>query len=152
MRRATPPTEIVLGFAAGMLAAFFVGRPFVWLLHLFGLTAREAYSTARTIPLGVELLWSRVFWGGAFGVAIAWFGSERPLTLTNLWHTALIVAALRTVADWFIVPMFYGQPWVGASVDALLTPVLLNFAWSSAATLFAAGLSLAGGTWGTIEV
>ncbi len=149
MRRSTPPTEILLGFAAGAVAAFFVEQPLLWFLHHFGLTAREAYSTYRTMPLGVEAIWSRTFWGGAFGAGLAWFGTRFPLGTTYLGATALVAVAARTVADWFVVPMFYGHAWVGWSFDGIVTPLLLNSAWAMATAVLTLAFTLAAGTWGT---
>src|SRR5574337_1081637 len=123
MRRSTYPTEIMLGFAAGALAAFFVEQPVIWLLHHLGLTSRDAWSMVETLPMGVHAWWSRVFWGCAWGIALAWFGTRYPLGAHHLGMTTLFAAGVRTIADWFVVPMFYNMAWAGWRVDGLITPV-----------------------------
>jgi len=148
MRRATHPTEILLGFGAGMLAAFFVQQPLVWFLHHFGLTAREAFSAARTPPLGVEALWSRVFWGGAFGVAIAYLGVFYTLGVRYVLVPAAVVAALRTLFDWIAVPMFDGRAWIGWHADLIVTPLIVNFVWAIAASIALLILTVLAGTYG----
>jgi hypothetical protein len=148
MRRSSHPTEILLGFAAGMTAALFVQQPLVWFLHHFGLTAREAFSTVRTPPLGVEAVWSRVFWGGAFGIAIAYLGVFYPLGARFIVVPAAAVVALRTVFDWFVVPMLNGHAWIGWSVDRILTPLLVNACWGLATAVLLAAMTVLIGTYG----
>ncbi len=152
MRRSTHPTEILLGFLAGAVAAFFVGQPVIWFLHHLGLTARHAYSTVQTAPLGVQAVWSRVFWGGVFGVGLAWFGTRYPLGVRHLVGTIAFIASVRTLADWFVVPMFYGRVFVGWGLDPILTPLIVNFLWAITAAVLLTALTLAAGTWGSREV
>jgi hypothetical protein len=66
-----------------------------------------------------------------------------------LWTTIVFTAGVRTVADWFIVPMFWGRPWVGWSVDAIVTPLVVNFVWAFATAIVLAALTIAAGTWGS---
>src|SRR5215472_15538572 len=115
MRRATSPVEILLGFAAGMVATLAVQLPLEWFLHLIHLTARTGFSTVPTPPMGVEGTWSRVFWGGAFGIALAAWGVALPLGRRWFVSSTCCLVTVRTVADWFVVPMFYGQVWAGWS-------------------------------------
>ena len=150
MRRATPPTEIVLGFFLGMLAALVVELPFVWFLHLLHLTARTGFSLVPTAPLGVEAMWSRVFWGGAFGVGLAAWGARYRLGLTWFLSSTICLVVARTIVDWIIAPMMlHGQLWAGWSADALLMPVVLNIVWTVATAVLLAAGTLAAGTWGT---
>jgi hypothetical protein len=149
MRRAAPPIEILLGFAAGLVATLLVQLPFVWFLHLLHLTARSGFSSVPTPPLGVEETWSRVFWGGAFGVALAAWGVTLPLGRRWFVSATGCIVAARTIADWFMVPMFYGQVWAGWGVDALVMPVVINVVWGVATATLLAAATLAVGTWGT---
>lgn len=148
MRRSTHPTEILLGFAAGIIAALFIQEPLVWFLHHLGFTARVAFSTQRTPPLGVEAGWSRVFWGGAFGVVIAYLGVYYTLGLAYVVVPAVAVAALRTIFDWAVVPIFYGHAFIGWSADRIVTPLVLNFVWAFATSCLMVVLTLVAGTYG----
>lgn len=152
MRRSTHPTEILLGFLAGAVATFFVEEPLIWFLHQIGLTARHAFSTAQTPPFGMWALWSRVFWGGAFGVGMAWFGTRLRLGIGYLVAATVFIWGVRTAVDWFVVPMFYGHAWVGLSVDALLTPLILNLVWAAATAALEEILTVAAGTWGVQSI
>src|SRR6185437_3749814 len=117
MQRSTHPIEILLGFAAGLIIALVVEQPLVWFLHQAGLTARHAFSTQPTAPMAVEAVWSRVFWGGVYGIGLAWFGTRYELG--SRWFVASMVfaAGIRTLLDWFVLPMFWGHVWAGATAD-----------------------------------
>lgn len=150
MRRATPPTEILLGFFVGMIATLCVQLPLVWFLHVLHLTAWTGFSTTPEPPMGVEAMWSRVFWGGAFGLALAAWGVFYPLGLRWLvWSTSVMVAA-RLIVDWVIAPMWSaGRVWAGWSGDAIVMPIITNVAWGLTTALLLAAATLAAGTWGT---
>lgn len=149
MQRSTPPTEILLGFAAGAIVVLVVQEPLVWFLHHFGLTAWYGFSTWRTQPFGVQAVWSRVFWGGAFGIGLAWFGTRYALGTRYIVRPAVLIAGVRTLADWFIVPMFWGHAWAGWSGDALVVPLALNFVWAFVTAALLLAFTVAAGTWGT---
>lgn len=149
MRRATAPTEIVLGFFVGMIAALVVELPFVWFLHLMHLTARIGFSRVPTLPLGVAGAMSRVFWGGVFGIAFAGWGLRYELGIRWFLSSAVCIVAARTLVDWFIAPMMlHGRIWVGWSVDGIVMPVLINIVWAVATAILLAASTLAAGTWG----
>jgi hypothetical protein len=149
MHRSTHPTEILLGFAAGLIVALVVQQPLVWFLHHAGLTARHAFSTQPMPPMAVEAVWSRVFWGGVFGIALAWFGTRYELDAHWLTATVAFVVVVRTALDWFVLPMFWGHAWAGLTADALLTPLIVNVVWAGATAVLLAGMTMAAGTWGT---
>src|SRR5579871_854188 len=106
MRRATAPTEILLGFGVGMIAALCVQLPLVWFLHLLHFTARTGFSRELTPPLGVEAMWSRVFWGGVFGLAMAAWGVFYPIGLRWFVSTTSVILAVRLFVDWIIAPIW----------------------------------------------
>ena len=150
MRRATPPIEILLGFAVGMIAAICVQLPLVWFLHLLHLTARTGFSLQITPPLGVEEMWSRVFWGGAFGLVLAGWGVSYPLGRAWFVSSVSMVILVRLFVDWVIAPMWTsGHLWAGWGVDALVMPIVINVAWALATALLLAAATLGVGTWGT---
>jgi len=150
MRRATPPTEIVLGFFIGMAATLFFELPLVWLLHVLHLTARTGFSLVPVPPFGMEAMWSRVFWGGAFGVALAGWGVFCPLGLRWLVSSAGVIVAVRLAVDWVIQPMLaQGHVWIGWSVDGLVITFVIDVAWGLTTGLLLAAATLAAGTWGT---
>ncbi|HZT76604.1 MAG TPA: hypothetical protein VFA27_08090 [Vicinamibacterales bacterium] len=151
MRRATPPTEILLGFFVGMIATLCVELPLVWFLHLLHLTPRTGFSLQPVAPMGVEAMWSRVFWGGAFGLALAGWGVFYPIGVRWLISSAGTILAARLFVDWIIAPMWSATShvWGGWSVDAVVMPLVMNVAWVLATALLLAAATLAAGTWGT---
>jgi hypothetical protein len=152
MRRSTHPTEILLGFAAGLIVALVVQQPLVWFLHHFGLTAQHAFSTQATSPMSVQAVWSRMFWGGVFGVALAWFGTRYVLGSRWLVGTITFGVVFRTFIDWVVVPIFWWQAWPGYSLDTIVTPLILNIVWAIVTAGLLAVMSLAAGTWGSESV
>ena len=149
MNRSTHPTEILLGFMAGFIIAFVVQQPLVWLLHHAGLTARHAFSTQPTSPMSVQAMWSRAFWDGVFGIVLAWFGLQFDLSARWLAGTIAFTTGVRTLGDWFIVPMVWGHVWTVLTADAFLTPLILNVVWAAATAVLLVAMTLAVGTWGT---
>lgn len=126
-----------------------VELPLVWFLHLFHLTARTGFSRAITAPLGVEATWSRVFWGGAFGLTLAAWGARYALGRRWFLSSTICIFTVRTLVDWFIAPMMlHGHAWAGWSVDALVLPVVLNLTWTLTTAGLLAAATLAAGTWG----
>ena len=150
MRRATPPTEILLGFFVGIVVTLAVQLPLVWFLHLLHLTSRTGFSTVPEPPMGVEAMWSRVFWGGAFGLALAAWGVFYPLGVRWFVSSVGMIVAARLLVDWMIVPILTaGRFWAGWSVDGFLMPIVINLTWALATALLLAAATLAAGTWGT---
>jgi hypothetical protein len=148
MRRSTSPPEILLGFAAGACATLFVDQPLLWALHELGATEMQGFSWTPTLPLGVPASLSRTFWGGTVGIALAWFGLRYPLGLRWLVLTTLFAAGVRTVADWFVAPMFEGPEWVGLTASGLILLPVVNLGWAAACAVLLAAFTLALGTWG----
>jgi len=146
MRRSSQPVEILLGFGAGIITAFFLQLPLIWFLHLIHLTPEHAYSTASTLPLGVESIWSRVFWGGVFGLLLASFGTRYEFGLRYLAATSLFIVAVRTFAEWIVQPLFARAGSIG-TIGSLLTSLFVNAVWAPAAGALVIGLSLIVGTW-----
>jgi len=99
--------------------------------------------------MAVQALWSRVFWGGVFGIALAWFGTYDQLGTHWFVHTVVFTAGIRTLLDWFVLPMFFGHVWIGLTADGILTPLILNVVWAAATAGLLAGMTLAAGTWGS---
>ncbi|HEX3702881.1 MAG TPA: hypothetical protein VHU82_06105, partial [Vicinamibacterales bacterium] len=127
------------------IIALVVQQPLVWILHGIGLTARHAFSTQPTAPMGVEAVWSRVFWGGVFGIALAWFGTRYELGAHWLTATVVFIISVRTGLDWFVLPMFWGHAWAGLTADALVTPLILNAVWAFATAALLAVMTIGAG-------
>jgi hypothetical protein len=148
MRRASQPVEILLGFAAGMFAAFFVQQPLIWILDQLHVTSEPVYSRALTLPLGVEYVWSRVFWGGVFGLILAAFGTRYQFGFLYIVAASLFTFILRTLADWFVGPVLERTTALW-TVRGILTPLVANAIWVPTTSVLVIALSLMMGTWGS---
>ena len=77
---------IGVGFLSGALAVLLFHQPIAALLHSLGVTPRAPYSMQATQPFGLPQLWSLVFWGAVWGVALA-------AALRRLDGASLVLAA-----------------------------------------------------------
>jgi len=132
-----------------MIATLCVQLPLIWFLHLLHLTARTGFSLQMTAPLGVEAMWSRVFWGGVFGLVMAGWGVSYRLGRQWFVSSVCVVIAVRLFVDWVITPIWTsGHLWIGWGPDAFLMPLVINSVWALATGLLLAGATLGLGTWG----
>jgi hypothetical protein len=120
---------LAVGAVSGAIAVIVFHQPVAALLHAAGLTPRAPYSMQPTSPLGVAQLWSIVFWGAVWGVALA-------AALRRFEGAALIVAAtifgaiLPTLVAWTVVAALKGQPLLAGGVPAAMAVgLLVNGAW-----------------------
>ena len=82
-----------------------------------------------TQPLGLPQLWSLVFWGAVWGVALA--AALRRLDGASLVLAATVFGAiLPSLVAWTIVASLKGQPlFAGGAPKGLLVGLLVNAAW-----------------------
>jgi hypothetical protein len=120
---------IGVGLVSGGLAVLVFHQPVAALLHSLGMTPRAPYSMQPTQPFGLAQLWSLVFWGAVWGVALA-------AALRRLDGAALVAAAtvfgaiLPTLVAWTVVASLKGQPlFAGGVPRAMLVGPLVNAAW-----------------------
>ena len=120
---------IGVGLLSGALAVLLLHQPVAALLHSLGMTPRAPYSMQPTKPFGLAQLWSIVFWGAVWGVALA-------AALSRLDGVRLVLAAtvfgavLPTLVAWTIVASLKGQPlFAGGVPKAMLVGLLVNAAW-----------------------
>jgi hypothetical protein len=129
---------IGVGFLSGALAVLILHQPVAALLHSLGITPRAPYAMQPTQPFGLPQLWSLVFWGAAWGVALA--AALRRLDGASLVFAAAVFGAvLPTLVAWTIVASLKGQPlFAGGAPKAMLVGPLVNAAWG-----LGAGIGLA---------
>ena len=93
---------IGVGFLSGALAVLLFHQPIAALLHSLGVTPRAPYSMQATQPFGLPQLWSLVFWGAVWGVALA--AALRRLDGASLVLAATVFGAiLPSLVAWTIV-------------------------------------------------
>jgi hypothetical protein len=99
------------------------------MLHSLGIAQGAPYSLAPSRPLGIPQVWSLAFWGGAWGMVLAWALRrwDGPALVTS---ATLFGAILPTLVAWFIAAPLKGQPVAGGFVlSAMAVGVIVNAAW-----------------------
>jgi hypothetical protein len=109
-------TVLVMGSIAGAFVAGFVGivvfhQGSGWLLHLAGLYPPQ-YKTQPIPPFGVPQIVSQCFWGGLWGIVLAW--TLAHWRNVNYWLLAFAFGlVVPTLVGWFVVPPIKGTPIMG---------------------------------------
>jgi hypothetical protein len=128
---------VLLGFAAGFLSVLIFHQGTVFLLHhLWGLFPTQGYSMNATQPLGVPQVISAAFFGGLWGIVIAFVVARGGQT--DLLMGFLIGALGATLVGWTVVAALKGNALFGGfDVARWWRPVLLNgaFGWGTALLL-----------------
>lgn len=124
------------GFVAGFFATLMFHQPMLAFLHGLGLTARTPFVFERTPPLGAPAVLSLAFWGGVWGVALAYAEPRFPHGVTYLVSALLFGVIGPTLVTWFVSAPLHGLP-VGAGwhLPDMMTSVLVNGAWGLGAAL-----------------
>jgi hypothetical protein len=135
MPTAVPTRTLVLGFLAGVVGVLVFHQGMLAILHAAGAVPRGPYQMRPTAPLGVPQFLSAAFWGGLWGVPLAWLLARRRGR--DYWTTALLFGALGpSLVAWFVVAPIKGLPIAGGGRPAgLLSGLLVNGAWGLGAAL-----------------
>ncbi len=129
--------RVLGGFAAGFLAVLTVHQGILWLgtaLHFF---QAQPWSFRPVPPLGIPQVLSLAFWGGLWGVLIAFlapkFGSG-----FGWWLSVFVIFGLATtLVGWYVVGPLKGQKVEPIDLNRLVTGLVINggFALGAAAIL-----------------
>ena len=120
--------RIVIAFIAGFIATLVFHQGGLALMNQLGLTDRAPFNMNPTKPFGVPTVFSLAFWGGVWGILLAWFLGTRK---TGWYLRAFIFGALLpTAVAFFVVAPLKGNP-VAAGWDPklILGAVVLNGLW-----------------------
>ena len=128
----------LIGFAAGFIAVpiFHQGVWAIW--HRAGKAPSAPFNMAPVPPLGIPTIVSSSFWGGLWGIVLAWL---LPIASPSMgyWPAAIILGALMTS----IVALMVGAPLKGRAFAGGWNPGVWVFALSvNAAWGFGTGLLL----------
>jgi hypothetical protein len=127
----------LLAFLAGAIAVALFHQGTVFLLHhnfdllrAIGVPAAfrppgAGYSLAATRPLGVPQIVSLMFWGGLWGILLAWVTRRAPDLLAGF----LFGAIACTLVALTLVPHLRGAPMWGGNPVTWTRAVLLHGAW-----------------------
>lgn len=120
--------RLILAFLAGVIATFVFHQGGLALLNQTGITDRAPFNMTPTRPLGIPQVFSLAFWGGVWGIVLAWFLSTRK----KAWFTRAFIfgALLPTAVALFVVMPLKGLPVAGGfDVPLILGAVILNGLW-----------------------
>jgi hypothetical protein len=119
----------VAGFLSGAASVLIFHQGVVALFHFLALTRWQPYSLQPTSPWGVPQIWSLAFWGGLWGVLLA-FSLARLAGMRLLLAATAFGAILPTLVAWFVVAPLKGQPMAGGFVaSAMALALIANGLW-----------------------
>ncbi|HEX2834926.1 MAG TPA: hypothetical protein VHW00_18070 [Thermoanaerobaculia bacterium] len=114
-------------FIAGLLAVPLFHQAVLYLLHMIGLTPRNAFAMAATPPFGVPQTFSLAFWGGLWGLIL---GAVLLRTRGRAyWIVACVFGAIvPTLVAMLVVAPLKGQA-MPTDPKTLATALLINLFW-----------------------
>lgn len=129
--------RIVNGFIAGFVAVLVFHQTALLLLRLAGMTPAVPWSMSPVPPFGVPAVLSLAFWGGLWGILLAWL-LPGFRSAAGYWGAALIFGAVPlSLVAWFIVLPLKGFPaGNGFALPGVITGLTVNGAWGIGAALF----------------
>jgi hypothetical protein len=132
--------RIIIAFIAGFIATLVFHQGGLALMNQFGMTDRGPFNMNATEPFGVPQVFSLAFWGGVWGILLAWFLGTRK---TGWYLRAFIFGALLpTAVALFVVAPLKGQPVAGGwDPKLILGGVILNGLWGLGTALIIRALA-----------
>ena len=118
------------GFIAGFVGVLVFHQAAILLLHLLGIIPSMPWRFDPVPPLGVPTVISAAFWGGLWGIVLAFILPDDHRS-PRFWLLAFVFGALApTLVSWFIVQPLKGQPMGGGfQWPRLLIGPFVNGAW-----------------------
>ena len=120
--------HVAIAFVAGAIGTFVFHQGGLAALNALGLTDRAPFNMTATKPFGVPQVFSLAFWGGVWGILLAWFlGTNK----SGWYARALIFGALvPTAVAMFVVAPLKGAPiGFGWNPQLILGGLILNGLW-----------------------
>lgn len=120
---------LVFGFLAGFFATLIFHQLTLWALWALGVAPFGPFSLKATQPFGVPAVFSLAFWGGVWGILLAFIQGGFPRG--GYWViTFLFGAVLPSLVALLVVLPLKGRPMGGGGhLPLLITAFLINGAW-----------------------
>lgn len=132
------PALVIAGFIAGFVAVLVGHQPVIALMSSLGLTPATPYPTRPAAITGVPQILSTAFWGGLWGIALAWMLLRKAGGRARLPTATLFGALGPTLVAWFVVAPIRGLPLGnGFKPGGMATGLLANGAWALVTALVA---------------
>lgn len=126
----------LLGFIAGSLSVLVFHQGTVWLLNQAGVLSAGPFRITPIPPFGVPQIVNQAFWGGLWGILIAFLLPR--VRVPDLMFAALFGMVALTFVNWVVLPAIRGTPYFAGGVPARMWPSLLiaaAFGWGVALIL-----------------
>ena len=122
--------RLLLAFAAGFISVFLFHQGMLIFLNQIGFTQSAPYPINSTQPFGIPAIWSMAFWGGVWGMVLA-FLILRLRKKLSYWLVALLFGAFAPTAVFlFVVLPLKGMPFAGGwELNLIARGLMLNGAW-----------------------
>jgi hypothetical protein len=132
--------RIIIAFIAGFIATLVFHQGGLALMNQLGMTDRAPFNMDPTEPFSVPQVFSLAFWGGVWGILLAWFLGTRK---TGWYARALIFGALLpTAVAFFVVAPLKGNPVAGGwDPKLILGGLILNGLWGLGTALIIRALA-----------
>jgi hypothetical protein len=101
---------IVVGFVAGAVSVLVFHQAGFWIANELGYARATLYNPRPLPPWGVPTILSQAFWGGAWGILIAFVVPRLPRPLSGALGWILFAAIIVTLVNWFVVLPLKGLP------------------------------------------
>lgn len=101
---------IVVGFIAGAVSVLIFHQAGFWIANELGYARATLYNLRPVPPWAVPTIVSQAFWGGVWGILIAFVVPRLPRPLNGALGWILFAAVVVTLVNWFVVLPLKGLP------------------------------------------
>lgn len=127
-------TRAAFGFLSGALSVLFIHQTTSTLLNASGFPTDSPFGMAPTQPWGVPRLFSRMFWGGLYGLV---YGLALPRLRPPLWLWGVGIGLLAIVVSAFIVAPLKGRPMAsGFTFNKVMLDIVIDTLWGVGIVFF----------------
>jgi hypothetical protein len=128
---------IIAGFLSGFLSTWTFHQMGLWVLWHTGIAPFGPYAMHLVPPFGMPAVISLAFWGGVWGILLA-FLLRRPGQYHRYWLTAFLFGAiLPSLVAFFLVLPLKGRPIAGGwHWPLLMTGFIINGLWGLGTGVF----------------
>ena len=137
--RRNPVLELALGFAAGFLAVLTFHQLLIAAMAALGLIqSAGVYRLDPYGPLGVPRVVNTAFWGGVWGIVLAWIRPWLPKSALAFLASGFLFGIVGpTFFGWFVLAPLRGQAVAqGFRLAAMWRGPLINGTWGLGAAFF----------------
>ena len=130
-------TALLAAFAAGFLAVLVFHQGAWALFRAAGKAPAPAWAMNKVPPLGVPQVISSAFWGGIWGIALAWLLAHIDVPLNDMAAMTILGAVLTSVVALMVVFPLKGRPFAAGWNPAVWVFALaVNGAWGFGTAVF----------------